>query len=375
MLRLALALSLALALINHVLAPKAFAATQLLFDYQFGLIRRGLAGELLRHLSGGTVSIHEIYAAAALVTLSGILAFALYLWRYLPRRTSGYLLLVLAFNSFAFASFAGNTGYLDGLLMLVAVAALFSTPNTLAGLALRLVLCAVGVLVHENMLPYFAVLIGLDLWLRTSGRNARFAIAASPVLAALAVLAILVLFAEFTPEQATDYAQHLQARAGFALDANSTDVAGRSIGQNLALMEELRGTRKYWTWVLFDGVPLFAMSLWLLWLAGRVAGNVAPLTRLFIAAAILSPLSLNLIAFDVVRFGAASVLAGFLVIGLLLRSIPGAVDRLERTLNWPHFLIVLVLNANMFTIGVNIGAGHTSQFPWVLLTQWQWFLP
>jgi hypothetical protein len=376
LLRLAAVLSFVLALVNHLLPPKAFAATQLLFDYSQGLARRGLVGQGLDYLIRGKVSVSEIYLAAALITLAGALAFYVFLARNLPQTRSAYMVIILALNSFAFASFIGNTGYLDGLLLLIAVVALSIDAGRLSGVVARLLLVVPGVLIHENMLPYFAVLIGFDLWLAHKGRKNALLIAASPVLVGAFLLALLVLLARFTPEQAQAFADGLQARAGFGLDPNSTVVVGRSIGDNFALMADLRGTTKYWAWVLFDGVPLFLMSLWLIWLGRKLlAPSAHPLTALLMVGAILAPLSLNVIAFDVVRFGVASVLAGFVVIALLIRADPEARARLEQVLSWPLFVVLLVLNANIFTMQVNILSGHTSQFPWVLLTQLKWFSP
>ncbi|MBZ0128864.1 MAG: hypothetical protein K8F59_07090 [Rhodobacteraceae bacterium] len=373
LLRMAAAISLLLLLVNHLLPPKAFAATQLLFDYEFGLIRRGLVGSLLSPLFGEAVSVREILAAAAIISLTGTLA----VWRFLrPASDSiaGWLLLILALNSFGFASFTGNSGYLDTLLVALTVLALSLDAGRLPGLLLRLALVALAMLVHENMLPYFTMLLAFDLWL-ARGRDARaLLLAATPVLTGALVLVAMAVLSPIT--DAAAFAEHLQSKAEFALDPNATIVAGRSVSDNFALMAELRQTPKYWTWVLFDGVPLAAMSLWLIWLAMQVAGRDGNgLMRLFIIGVIAAPLSLNIIAFDVVRFGAASVLVGFMVIVLLLRHLPQARERLEVALSWPHFVVVLVLNANIFTIGVNVGGGHVSQFPWVLLTQLKWLHP
>ena len=81
------------------------------------------------------------------------------------------------------------------------------------------------------------------------------------------------------------------------------------------------------------------------------------------------------LTFDVVRFGAASVLVGFVVIALLLRDSEPARRLFPRLFGWPHMLVLLVLNVNIFTIQVNIGAFHVGQFPWVLLTQLKWLVP
>jgi hypothetical protein len=371
LLRAAAALSLIFAVVNHLLPPKAFAATQLLFDYQFGLVRRGLAGEVLRWIVGDTVTLSEIYAAAAVVTLTGVLAFYMVMTKGLGNSRGGLLLLIIGLNSFAFSSFAGNTGYLDGVLLALTVLAVSaSDPLRPAGIALRALLVVAGVLVHENMLPCFAVLIGLDLFL--ARKDARVPVALIPVAAGLLAVAGLALWAEMTPDQAQAYAAHIAGRADFAFDRNSTDVAGRTIGDNFALMREMRGTTKYWAWVLFDGVPLAALAGWLIWLNWRLLGPSDLLARLAVAAAILAPLSLSLIAFDVVRFGVASCLSGFLATLLILRHVDGARDRLDEAMTWPHFAIMLVLVSNIFTIEVNEGAGHVAQFPWVLITHLQW---
>lgn len=373
LLRLAAGLSFVFALVNHLLPPKPFALTQLMFDYSAGLTRRGLVGEVAGWVWGYQVSLAEVYALSAAITLIGALAFYHFMVRQLPSRIeASWLLIVLALNTFAFASFVGNSGYLDGLLLALTVVAV-SLPVTGAGLAARLALVAVAMLVHENMLPYFSVLIGFDLWLRRRGKPYQKTLALLPVLAGFVMLAGLVLAAKMEAATAQRFAEYLTARADFWVDPAALEVSARGIAGNLALMAELRGTTKYWAWVLFDGAPLLAMSLWLIWLAGRLLRTSQE--RIFAGLAILAPLSLNLIAFDVVRFGVASVLTGFLLIGVVVGHRKGAAARLAAVLTWPHMLVVLVLNVNIFTIQVNIGAFHVGQFPWILLTQLKWLAP
>lgn len=376
LLKLSVAVSFALVLVNHVLPPKAFAATQLLFDYSSGLARRGLFGAGLGLLLGPKITIGEIYATAAILTVLAAATFTVFLLWVLPNQTSSLLLIILALNSFAFASFTGDTGYLGTVLVVLTALALSSDARTGFGLGLRLLLVVLGVMVHENMLPYFTVLIGFDLWLARKRNGLALPIALSPVLVGTAALVVLAVFGRFSPDQAAAFVQHLQAKTNFMLDPNATDVAGRALDQNFALITALRGTKEYWGWVFFDGMPLFGMSLWLLWLGQRLlAPDARVLTRLFLAGAILAPLSLNVIAFDVVRFGVASVLAGFFALTLVLRYVPKAAERLQETLTWPHFLLVLLLNVNVFTTEINISAGHASEFPWVLLAQLKWLHP
>lgn len=376
LLRMAVLLYLVLALINHLLPPKASSATQLLFDYELGLIRRGLLGELLGLFVGVTVSRTEVFIAAAGVTLAGLLGFYLFMMKYLSQQVSSLLILILALNSFAFASFVGNTGYLDAVLLVLTLLALSVDGRGHVGLGLRIVVCSVGVLIHENMLPYFSVLLGFDLWLVRGRNHKALVVAGMPVLAGALTLLALARFANLSAQQAAEFISYIDARADFAFRVSSAEVVGRTVADNFAIMAELRETKRFWGWVMFDRVPLFLMRVWPLWLTQRLMGRAGSiLARVLLAGAIFAPLSLNVIAFDAVRFGVVSVLTGFVIVALLVRHVEGASERLRKTLNWPHFLIVLILNVNIFTVQINVGSGHTAQFPWVMLTQMQWLNP
>ena len=121
LLRITLIASLFFLVVNHLTGPKAFPATQLLFDYRDGLARRGLAGEVLNLFALPEISSGEIRAALVLITLSGLTALVAFLWLRLAGQRAGKILLILLLNSFALASFAGNVGYLDGLLVVLCV--------------------------------------------------------------------------------------------------------------------------------------------------------------------------------------------------------------------------------------------------------------
>ncbi len=376
LLKIVAAVSFLLAVVNNLLPPKAYSATQLLYDYSLGPIRRGLVGELLGVFTGPHVSVGEIHAAAALVTIIGATGFYLFLRRWLASGRAQILLLILALNSFAFASLVGNTGYLDAILLALVVVALALDPRRRLSVALKVVSALIGVLVHENMLPYFSMLLAFDLYLTRPGTGRALVRASLPVIAGAGMVAALFLSTHTTAEQAQALVTHLQDKAEFRIATDAAIVSASGFARNLTYMEQQHGTLHYWVWVLFDGLPLALMSLWLIWLGLRLLGRQATtMTRLLLVGAIIAPLSLNLVAFDVVRFGVASVLAGFLAVALVLRHTDGAPQRLDQILTWPHFLLVLVLNVNISTMQINEASGHMAQFPWVLLNQLKWFAP
>jgi len=367
-LRLAAWASLLLVLVNHLLQPKAFAATQVLFDYHDGLARRGLVGAVLNVLTLPEVSASQVTLALVVITLAGTIALFSFLLVALGGSRGGLLLVVVVLNSFAMASFVGNVGYLDGLLVALTVLAIASDPAGAVGMGLRLGAVVLGVLIHENMLAYFTVLMAFDLYMARR-RVAAFA----PVVVGLIVLGVLVWGAGRSPDEALAYGAYLQSKAGFVVDPQATIVAARGIGANLSLMQGMWGTTQMWAWLVLDGLPLLGLSAWLIWLNLRLLGDRAGrVERYLLILAVLAPLSLNAVAFDVVRFGVASVIAGAFAACVVVMRCDGARARLEGALTWPHAVLVLVLVSNMFTTQVNEAAGHMGQFPWVLLNHLNW---
>ncbi len=370
-LRLTLLASLFFLVVNHLTQPKAFAATQLLFDYHDGLARRGLVGAVLNVFAMPEISASEIHLALVLITLGGTVTLLGFLWRKLGQSgqgRAGMLLLILLVNSYAMASFVGNVGYLDGVLVALCVGALATNAARPLGLTMRGLAMLVGVLAHENMLPYFAILLVFDLWL--SGRRVT---AFLPLALGICVVVGLAIFTERAPDAALAYGDWLQSKAGFVVDPEATIVAGRGLGANFALMADLRSTAQYKAWLIFDGLPLLGLALWLIWLnlalLGRTAGRSA---KVLMVLAVLAPLSLNIIAFDVVRFGVASVICGVLATALIVARHDGARARLETALTWPRILLAMVLVSNMFTTQINASAGHLDQFPWIILEHFNW---
>lgn len=384
LLRLTALVSVFFLLVNHLARPKAFAATQLLFDYHDGLGRRGFAGAVLNLFALPEITTGEIRLALVGVTLAGLLAVLVFLYRAMARDNihavaqdsiqggaggrAGMLLLILLINSHAMASFVGNVGYLDGLLVLFCVAALMTDATRIGGVLARLLAMGAGVLTHENMLPYFAMLLVFEMWL-AGRRGAAFL----PLALGVALVAGLAVFTGRSPDAAQAYGAWLQAKSAFLVDPEATVVAGRGLGENFALMADMRGTVQYKVWLIFDGLPLFGLSMWLIWVNLTMLGQAALRgPGLLMALAVLAPLSLNVIAFDVVRFGVASVLVAALASAVIYSRHAGARARLDHALTWPLVLLVMVLVSNIFTTQVNMAAGHLAQFPWIMIEHFNW---
>ena len=368
-------LALFFVVVRNLLPPNAFTATVLLFDYEFGLIRRGLIGEIANLFWGDTVSRSEVFLLAVITTLFGIIAAVSLFFRRTPQTLAGVLLLILIFSSFAFAAIVASTGYIDLVLIGLVCLSLFSNAAKASGIALRLAVCAFGMMMHEVMLPYFTVFFAFDIWISRPAQKLlpRVSLSILPLVASLVTLLVLMNWGQLPDAEIAQFLQYIDLKSEFTAEPEATIVMERTIGDNLQVMAQKRQMMDYRSWVLFDGLSLFAMTLWVIWLNLKLLRpDTDIITRLLLVAAILAPLSLNLIAFDVVRFGAMSVFVGFLAVSSQLRADAEVQHRLSDLMSWPLFVTVLLINLNVAVNQMNTGEGHQGLFPWVLVEQLGW---
>lgn len=361
-----------LALLRNLFPPNSFTATVLIFDYDQGLVRRGFWGQVLNLYWGDTVSKAEVFAASVGLTLAGLAALMAVLYRWFGQSFAGAQLLLLFVCSFAFSAIISSTGYIDLALIGLVSVALLADPLRPFGIVLRCLVVAVGMFMHEVMLAYFTMFLIYDIWAARPVLR-RAAVALSPLLVGLAAFGVLTIWGQLPRAEVADYITHIEAKSEFTAEPDATIIMDRTLSDNLTMMSEKRGMVDYRSWVLFDGLPLLAMSVWLILLNLRLLPRTAsPLTKLLLVAAIIAPLSLNIIAFDVVRFGAVSVLVGFLVMIPLVRNDPEGMARLDNALTWPLVVVVLVLNLHITVNQMNTGDRQNYGAPWALVKQLDW---
>ena len=341
----------ALVILQNLLPPNGFSGTVLIFDYEFGLMRRGLVGELANFYWGAQASRSEVLTVSVLMSLFGLLCLlGLCISRLFHTQTT-LLLALLLVSSFAFKAIVGFTGYMDMILIGLVCLAALSDPNRIFGILIRALAIFVGMFCHEIMLAYFAVFLCVDLWVRRGYRItvSEISLASTPLLAGIIAFVVLSIFGINAAENAPVIVDYINQKSEFTADSEATDVIGRSIRDNLALMGEKRSEMGYRSWVILDGLPLAVMMLWMLWVNLRLmSGRFNGLAQFVVVAAILAPQSLNLIAFDVVRFGAISVLVGFLTLMTLIKSDDEAELRLRHilTLRIKNFTDTLLIHGD-----------------------------
>lgn len=364
-----------LVVVRGLLPPNSFSATVLLFDYEFGLIRRGLMGTIANFWWKETVTRSEVYAVSAAMSFFGLATLYALVARVWLGSLPGALLGLILFGSAAFGGLVAATGYLDLVLIGLVCLSMLTDPARLTGVLARVLAIGLGMLFHEIALGYFAIVMAADIWLRRGRRLWEIPVALLPFLAGVGVLLLLAAAGNLPKDQIPAFLDYIAAKAGFTPDPEATVVIERHLSDNLTVMESKRTETGYRAWAVMDGVPLLIMSIWTGWLVCRGIGpglsGRRGLDKLVSLGAIAAPLSLNVIAFDVVRFGVISVLCGFFVLMSLWRD-AGARGRIAAALTLPGALMVLVLNLLTGVTQMGDGELHFWQLPWVFIEHLSW---
>ncbi|MEJ6710425.1 MAG: hypothetical protein QNK92_16820 [Amylibacter sp.] len=143
-------------------------------------------------------------------------------------------------SSFAFKAIVGFTSYMDMILIGFVFLAAVSDPNRIFGILIRALAIFVGMFCHEIMLAYFAVFLCVDLWMRRGYHItvAEISLASTPLLAGIITFVVHSIFGINAAENAPVIVEYINQKSAFTADSEATDVIGRSICDNFALMGE-----------------------------------------------------------------------------------------------------------------------------------------
>ncbi|MFV2054696.1 hypothetical protein [Aliiroseovarius sp. YM-037] len=327
--------------------PNLWAHTQFLLSYDVGTVRRSLIGQGLAWVFESGLMQSTIFALAAVLTLSGAAAMVLFMARALARLDGGAEVLLVFVTSVGMVTFLCNTGYLEGALALVGVAALILPVRGALPLIAKCVLCIVGVLIHDIMLPTFALLVGLQLFLSRDELPvaSRIALGALPVALTAAVLTALFLL---SPDAAESYDTVFATVTDRALDFPTRKGAVEAVMSYGPGMEpaydSVWGSDLYRFELIYISWIGVAITLWLLVAAARLISHRPMLDRLALVAAGLGPLSLLLVAFDVSRLLGVAILHAFLVIAVVLLIDESARVKLRSVFTQQAIVLLLIVN-------------------------------
>ncbi|MEM9212022.1 MAG: hypothetical protein AAGA63_11110 [Pseudomonadota bacterium] len=351
----------------HVNIPYRFALTQIMFDYSQGWTRRGLVGTLLHPIIAPTFTLQEAYYVAMAITAFGGIVLWVFMWRRLKNDLTGVFLMLLFVSSVGFAIHWGAVGYLDSLLLACAVWAICALERgKWWGSFAALALMVLAISIHENALPYFVPTVCFVAYFCASSLR-RGILNAAVVFVGCAIFTyVLLTVGQLAPNESEALVELIRTRAEFEPHNHALAVGGRTVLENFDHFAFVRSTSPYWTWVVFDGVLLAIATSITIWINLNLARSRPILTKVLMVLAIIAPWSLNIIAYDIPRFGAASILCGFMIAAVQISRDRGAIDALRHILTLPVFLVLLLLNVFSGTQPMNTGKVHIYRLPYAV---------
>jgi hypothetical protein len=325
----------AVASLKGLRQPGLWALTEALADYNQGFIKRGLLGAIYNALGVARERTLSISFFAELLLL--LVLFAAFTRRSrLAQRVGTPAVVTLFAGSYVLTYLFHIVGYPD-ILNASILLALLLIRRARTRFLLALPLVTAGLLIHEAFLLLFAPVLLLSFYLeglaRPQERRRIWTLGLLLATLATAVTATISLRPALSPEQVDALADSLWNRADFVLREDFFQVFMNSLPGNLHMVSR-DGWHQYRWWTL-QAVSLFILGPALLLLfhfATRLIRQHRPATagtaqqrwiKLAVLLAVLSPLSLHLIALDQVRWNTWVVVDAYLALGLLSMHLPG----------------------------------------------------
>ncbi len=369
-------LSILAMIITRMAPPLSWAQTQFLFSYEAGFQRRALLGELLVWIFPQGLTEKNTYVIAAIITLLAVAVLFSYISSSYSRLENGGVLLVLFSFSAGLGTLIGDTGYLDGILLILAILTLVITMDSVARVAVASLICIVGAMFHENMLPFFVPLVMLNIWLQNDTRPMleRTMLTAVPLVTTSIAVALFFAYGTHSYDVADSLLHLMQSRS---LDFDiRIDTLEPIIDFPDGVERHLDSvwTKWYYTFqlVVFGAAGL-VLLLAFFWIINRPIAHRPILDRVFIILAIISPISLLFVAFDISRFIAIALLNVFIAIAILSRLDQKFREKLPKAITPTVLIALMVLQSHIALRDLNIRGHYLTTFPGVLMLQKSWF--
>ncbi|SDI16464.1 hypothetical protein SAMN05216588_11243 [Pseudomonas flavescens] len=331
--------------------------TQWVLNYDFGLVRRGLVGGLLKAF-GYVPSPHFYMVAAFLFSLAVCSALFWLLSRaalsYRKQSTAAFLLaLFFICHPLIVLHFAQASGFLDNinyLIVILGIAAILKAPPKLGALA---VLLAGGLIIpiHEASFVMFVPLL-IGIWSYTH----------RPKVVSVDSVLILIVFAVLVAEVVTigtsnpgsrislqHYYEHLLSTTQ-PIDIEAVGILFNTLHGNSSETASVMLSVLYLNFhlnMLFGLIPTFFIGAKLF---KALAGHIRLISyESFLLASAVSPLALYLIASDYTRWWSIAVSNTAIALTLLMRDpvLAGAMTAVVNRYKW--FIV--------FAIGFGLALG------------------
>lgn len=364
-------------LLGKLFPPGYYVISHNLLNYEQGFIRRGLFGQFLTLIFPDGMTWQAGYAVALIMTLTASLALLVFVVAGLMRSRSGGPVAIVFVTSIAFVAFIGTVGWLDTVLALLMIAALLLPPNS-SGLLGKCLICAAGVLVHENFVAYYAPLLSCEVYLRRTDLAPLKRIGFSFLPVATSVAAMVAVFSIGNipwQDHARIYEYFLARALNFEFQQRALEVITTTPDGTSKMVDPTVATLGNWLATLslsLFGLPYLFLLARLLY---KLIGDRTALEKLAIAGAIVAPLSLYVAAFDVSRFIGTAIINLFVLLAYFCRTDAQVRQNLATVFDARWIMVFLCLNFGIALREYSSISTYLYRLPASLILQSNWLTP
>jgi hypothetical protein len=306
---------LGVSLVRGFAKPNPWAGAQLAFTCDIAP-KRCVIGQALSLLHVPVRTLEQFHTLGLLMLAAAIVAFVAAAWTCrLVKSSEGVVAMGALAASYGFSMFVANVGFLDVVMAILASICLIVPDRWRAAATFACV--AAGVLVHEGFLIIFLPVLLLPLVLANpSPKGLLWPVAIAA--AALLLVLSLALHKPLSEEQGLAAWRQLQSRVDYPVPYDTIHVLTRSLADNLRLMLALSKTHGFQMTQL--GSLAILLPILVVFADLVVHGSPAPpWAKALAILCALSPLAMNLLGYDVVRWVGLCSLTMFLALAALAR--------------------------------------------------------
>ena len=339
---------LGLSILRGIRFPNIWSYSHFLFNYEFGLVKRGLIGEIIKHFNSPWLSSYDFFViVSALILIANIVLLSLLIRDLL--NSKNWVLIgcsVMFVSSLAVVFLSHSIGYFDhiGLLITLVTIKINSFSKKVLFLLPSLTF---ALLVHEAIAIIFFPVIFMSLLFDMQAENKRHQFTWLILLSTLVVIFTwFVSNSTIKKSEAREMYSNLQTKTGYALRKDAFNVLHRRGKDNLIIMNKIWFQAKRLHQLIESLLVILPVLLTFMYLTIYMLKKSNTKIYLVILAilASLSPQLLHVFGWDMHRWNTLTITTSFLIWyvvyrsrnRLLLTELPNGI--------YPIFILITFLN-------------------------------
>lgn len=352
--------------------PNMWSYSIFLFNYDFGLIKRGLIGEIIYQLNNPYLMSYEFFVVFSIVIFSiNIILLSMVINDFINTQNSIFIGCSAVFaSSFSIVFLSHTVGYFDHIGLLISLITL-KINGFYKKLLFSSLFIPLAVLIHEAIFIIFFPVIFMSLLFSIEPEEQTKKIL---MLGGWTVtlLILVVVIANFTLQQSEAHEMYirLQAEVAHPLREDAFDVLVRDLNDNFNIMKNLQ-TNNYFIRLsksFLITAPTFLVFIYFTSLTLKQAGAKFYFIVLAILAS-LSPLVMHLWGWDIYRWNTLTGTVSFLMLSVAYTTNK---NKPIETPNYMFLIVISVIILNGMSSIPLFDNYYVKQFPF--LEHWQYLI-